>query len=289
MASSDLARRIAAREIDARHEVARHELCCAMFRLCSPRIRGRKRVYVEAKAKYHDVDVSIKGPELDAGDLGVLLALHAIAERDASDRESCETRGMLAPDAGHAGQRNAAARMESLRVCTTIAEVAAMTGAGKRDGLARRRIRAAIERLMGYTIAGSSGDQWGATHMIQRASERRGHVTIDLDYRATRAVLGEGQWAAISMRQWRECKTPLERLLLHRIAALTTGRPVPVSLDTLARGCWANDPRDDHDRRWRRQQVRDALAAGRCVPDGTVASLDARDVVTFRRSLKHAA
>jgi len=289
MASTDHSRRIAARAMDARAEVARHDLCWAQARLCSPRIRGRRRIYVEIVAQYNGVTIEIRGPELDAFDVGVLLAVYAIAAQDVSDRASCEERGMLAVDPAHAGQPNAAACMDSLRVQTTIAAIAEKVGRDSRDGDARKRIRQSISRLMSFTVAGTNGDTWGATHLIQRAGDTHGEITIDLDYRASLAVMGEGQWAAVSMRQWRECSSPLERVLLHRIAVLTTGRPVTVGLDVLARGCWADEARDDHDRRWRRQQVRDALAAGRALPSGITAETDARGVVTFRRSLNHAA
>lgn len=300
--SSDHARRVAAREMDARHEVARHELCCAMARLCSPRIRGRKRIYIEIATEYRGVKVEIKGPELDSFDLGVLLAIYALAAKDVTDRDTCESRALLADDPKRSGQPNAAAAMDSLRVRTNVAEVAEIVGRDGRDGDARKRIRESIARLMSFTVAGTRGETWGATHLIERAADALGQLTIDLDYRATRAVLGEGQWAAISMQRWRECRAPLDRVLLHRIAALTTGRPIQVSLDTLAAGCWADEPHGDHDLRWRRQQVRSSIVSGIAVPDGFTALIDARGIVTFKckspgkrkflrhpRSLGHAA
>lgn len=286
-ALSDVTKRCVARAIDARLEVARHELCCATARLYSPRARGH-RLFIEISAAYNGVIVEIRGPELDAMDLGVLLAIYALAGCDVSDRDTCEARGMLTTDAARGGKQNAAADMESLRVCTSIAAIAAMIGRDPRDGQARKRIRQSIARLMSITVAGTRGEKWGATALIKRPRDEDGRLTLDLDFRATRAVMGEGQWAAISMQQWRECRGDLERVLLHRVAALTTGRLRTVSLDVLADRCWAHDSKGDHDRRWRRQQVRDALLAGRVTPAGITASIDQRGLVTFTRSQKHA-
>lgn len=285
---SNVTKRYAARAIDARLEVARHELCCATARLYSPRARGH-RLFIEVSAAYNGVIVEIRGPELDSMDLGVLLAIYAIAGCDVSDRDTCEARGMLTSGSPRNSEPNAAADMESLRVVTSIAGIAAMIGRDPRDGQARKRIRQSIARLMSITVAGTRGEKWGATALIKRPRDDGGRLTLDLDYRATRAVTGEGQWAAISMQQWRNCRGDLERVLLHRVAALTTGRLISVSLDVLAERCWARDPSCEHDRRWRRQQVRDALLAGRVTPVGIAASIDQRGLVTFRRSQKHAA
>lgn len=269
--------------IDSRNEVARHELACAFLKIFVPRVRGR-RFIVETATEWAGVKLNVKAPVLDAFDLGVLLSIYAIAQRQVYGRNLApgkERPGLI--DEQHKGNGNGLAGEASLSVETSIGEIALMIGRDRRDGRAAKNIRAALERLAMIVLTAAQGESWGITHLLHAAAAKGGAVTIALDHRATKALIGDGQWAAISMKQWRECSGDVERVLLHRLAALTTGRPVAVKLDTLADACWADRAKDDHALRWRRQQVRDSIKAGRAVPAGFKASINAGGRVSFKR------
>lgn len=279
-ACTDAVRRIAAREIDAREEVARQDLATAMADIFTPRAK-RQRLWIETEVVYRGVRVRIAAPELDASDLGVLLALHAIAAGDVGDVARCAARGALIP--ADRRDENACGDLDSVRVNTSISEIARMIGRDARDGRAARAIRASLTRLMGVVITATNGDEWAITHLIDGAAARGGGVAVSLNYRATKAVTGTGQWAAVEMSRWRAASGDVERVLLHRIAALTTGRLVTVHLDTLASKCWTTKPKNDLARRQRRALIRKAIESGNAIPTGIAVSIDVAGLVTFSR------
>lgn len=277
-ACTDLARQIAAREIDARNEIARQDLATAMAEIFTPRIRGRRHV-VEVERVYRGVTVRITAPELDATDLGVLLALHAIAARDVRDLATCASRADLMPV--DRAECNDSRDMSSLVVHTSVHEIARMIGRDPRDGRAAAMIRAALRHLMMVVVEGSRGQSWGANHLIRAPSECGGRVVASLNYRATLAILGQGQWAAVDMARFRRA-SEIERVLMHRLAAhCTGGSPLPVSLDRLAETCWTRPAKDERRQRERVSLVRAALP--HVLPRDTAAVVDARGIVTFRR------
>lgn len=280
---TDIARQIAAREIDARNEIARQDLATAnaLADLVTPRVSGRRRAYIETACVWRGVRIEIRGPEIDPTDLGVLLALLALAIRDVRDIAPGVSRGELIP--ADRRDENSVAPLDSLNVQTTVAEIARMIGRDPRDGRARAAIRAAVSRLASVVMTPIADEDWGVTHLIRGAVARGGAVTASLNYRATKVIVGGGQWTPIDMARWRSARGDVERLLLHRIAALTTGRLVTAHLDTLAAKCWTTEPRHAHERRDRRGLVRAAIESGRVLPADIRAVIGAAGLVTFTR------
>lgn len=276
--STDLARRSLARELDARNDVARQDLATAMAEIFTPRIRGRRQI-VEAERTFHGVTVRITGPELDATDLGVLLALHAIAVRDVGDVAPCAARTNLLPDERKAV--NNARNSASLAIRTTVAAVAELLGRDSRDGRAAGMVRKSLRYLMMVVVEGERDGNWGANHLIAAAWDRGGALTVSLNYRATRAVMGTGQWAAVDVARFRSA-TEIERVLMHRLAAhCTGGAPLPVGLDRLVAVCWTRPAKSEVEARVRRSRIRAALP--RALPAGIIATVGQDGVVTFRR------
>lgn len=271
---------VAALAIDARAEVARDELACALAKIVTPRVYGRRWI-VETRIEWQGTRIDLKAPVIDATDLGVLLAIYAVASRACGDLAPGQSRGNLIPTEGR--KRNVLAQESSLAVRTTVGEIARMTGREKRDGRAGAAIRRAIGRLAMITLTTTRGDAWGVTHLIHGTASRGGHVDVALNYRTTRAILGGGQWAAVSMRQWREAGSGVERVVLHRLCALTTGVPVPVRLDTLSAACWVDPPKSAAVKRKRRALVRNAIVSGKAVPAGFRAIIKANGVVNFKK------
>lgn len=276
------ARRLAAREIDARNGIARQDLATAMAEIFTPRVRGRRQV-IETERVYRGVTVRITGPELDATDLAVLLALHALASRNVGDVAPCAERGDLLPIERR--PENVARDLDSLAVQTTVAEVAELIGRDARDGRAAVAIRRSLRYLMMVVVEGERDGSWGANHLVSAAASRGGALAVGLNYRATRAVMGAGQWAAVDMTRFRKA-TGIERVLMHRLAAHCTGGvPLPVGLDRLAAVCWTRPPKSDDDARKRRNRIRAALP--RALPADVSADVDQNGLVTFRRGTRN--
>lgn len=276
MACTKALKAIAAREIDARHRIARQDLATAFAEIFTPRIRGQRRV-LEVTRRYREVTVCINGPELDSGDLGVLLALLVIAERDVTDTAPARTRAGLIP-ASRRGEENAAAVLDSVGVQTSVAEIARMIGRDPRDGRAAQAVRRSLKYLMMVVIEGTRGELWGTTHLVGIVAGRGGWISVSLNYRATKAVMGSGQWAPVDMRRWVGA-TEVERILMHRLAAHCVGCPLPVSLTRLAATCWTRQPANSHEHARRVRKI--AAALPKALPVG-VTCMVINGLVTFR-------
>ena len=276
MACTKASKAIAAREIDARRRIARQDLATAFAGIFTPRIRGKRQV-VEVVRRYREVTVCVSGPELDAGDLGVLLALLVIAEKDVTDTAPAHTRAGLIP-AGQRGEENAAAVLDSVGVQTSVSEIARMTGRDPRDGRAARSVRRSLKYLMMVVIEATRGEMCGATHLIGIVIGHRGRMSVSLNYRATKAVIGSGHWAPVDMRRWAGA-TEVERILMHRLAAHCVGYPLPVSLTRLAATCWTRQPANSHEHARRVRKI--AAALPKALPVG-VTCMVINGLVTFR-------
>jgi len=279
---TEFARRTAAREIDAREEVARQDLATAIAEIFTPRVCGDRRV-IKTERTYGHVTVRIAGPELTATDLGVLLALYVLAARNVSDVAPCATRGGLMPLERR--DENAADGLDSLAVHTTLGEVAAMIGRDPRDTRAKDMVHGSLQYLMMVVVSGGRENRWAANHLISAAKDEGGGIVVYLNFRATHAVMGAGQWAAVDMARFREA-SEIERVLMHRLAAhCTGGAPLPVSLDRLAKTCWTRPPKNGDDARKRRNRIRDALPYA--LPANVTATIDQKGLVTFRRGTRN--
>ncbi len=230
----------ARRSMDARQGVARQDMALGLSPLVKPIIRG-KRVWLEGiKQSWNGGLLELAGPELDAGDLGVLLALLALALRNTGEQRlepGLAVQGML-PKSG--GKPNSAGDKDVLPLQTTLAAICREIGRDTEDGRAHAAIRASIKRLQGVVIEARSGDAWASTHLIAGAAGRgKGAVSVALNYRLTRAVLGTASYGRIRMSVWRRL-SPVGQCLYHWLACWRPGYGTcpPIWLDTLSRHVW---------------------------------------------------
>ena len=274
------AKRAIARAIDVRNGIARQDLAIAYMTIFSPRVRGA-RGWIERRTTWAGGTVEIAGPELDSTDLIVLLAITLAAGRGHENGEQCQ------PATMHAGLVVAAdgpaADQESLPVKIRIGEVAELIGRDRRAGSAARMIWRSVKRLMATVVSAESesGNTRIAQQLIQPSETHGAWLHTALNWRATRAVLGTGQWAPIDMLRMRNA-TEIERILMHRLAAHCVGHPLPVRLDRLVASCWTRPASNAADRRKRRQRVREALP--NVLPAGWRARVGKGGLVTFQRA-----
>jgi hypothetical protein len=248
--------------MDARQGVARQDMALGLAPFVKPAIRG-KRGWVEGvKQQWNGGTLELAGPELDAGDLGVLLALLALALRAAADKEphlesGREVKGIL-PEPG--GKPNAASEKDVLPMQTTLASICREIGRDPADGRAHTAIRNSLKRLQGVVIEARSGNDWASTHLISGAAGRgKAAVSITLNYRLTRAVLGTASYGRIRMSVWRQL-SPVGQCLYHWLACWRPGYGAcpPIRLDTLARHVWG-DEKQGAAQRERRRLLRAAI------------------------------
>jgi len=251
----------ARRSMDARQGVARQDMALGLAPFVKPVIRG-KRGWVEGvKQQWNCGVLELAGPELDASDLGVLLALLAIALRAVAvdeDEPQLEPghkiNGMLPTPRGPWGTPNAAAEKDVLAMQTTLAAICREIGRAPEDGRAHAAIRASIKRLQGVTIEARSGEQWASTHLIAGTAGRgKAAVNVTLNYRLTRAVLGTASYGRVSMNVWRQL-SPVGQCLYHWLSCWRPGPCAcpPIGLDTLARHVWGDEKQGAAQRERRR-------------------------------------
>jgi hypothetical protein len=248
--------------MDARQGVARQDMALGLAPFIRPVIRG-KRGWVEGvKQRWNGGVLELAGPELDAGDLGVLLALLSLALRASADEDESHlepgraVKGIL-PEAGGKGKPNAAAEKDVLPMQTTLAAICREIGRNPEDGRAHAAIRTSIKRLQGVVIEARSGEQWASTHLIAGAAGRgKAAVSITLNYRLTRAVLGTASYGRIRMSVWRQL-SPVSQCLYHFLACWRPGYGAcpQIRLDTLARHVW-RDAKQGAAQRERRRLLR---------------------------------
>jgi hypothetical protein len=249
--------------MDARQGVARQDMALGLASFIKPVIRGKRGLVEGVKQQWNGGTLELAGPELDAGDLGVLLALLALALRAAADKDEPHLEsghrinGMLPTPSSPKGTPNAATDKDVLTVQTTLAAVCREIGRDPEDGRAHTAIRASIKRLQGVVIEARSGGAWASTHLIAGAAGRgKAAVSITLNYRLTRAVLGTASYGRIRMSVWRQL-SPVSQCLYHFLACWRPGYGAcpQIRLDTLARHVW-RDAKQGAAQRERRRLLR---------------------------------
>ncbi len=253
----------ARREMDSRASIARQDMGFALASFVRPVVRG-KRMYVEGvKQAWMGGVLTISGPEIDAGDLGVLLTLLRLALQAlpaCDSKPGADVSGLL-PDAEHRQGTNRAGAHAVLTLKTTMASICRELGRDPEDGRAHAAVRASLRRLASIVVEGQTGGEWWAQTQLIRGSAGRGRgaVEVVLSYRLTWAVLGNGPYARIRMSTWRRL-SPVAQVLYHWLCSWRPGHGAcpAIKVDTLAAHVWGGINNDLARRR--RQQIRDALA-----------------------------
>uniref|UniRef100_D5X4Y3 Replication C family protein n=1 Tax=Thiomonas intermedia (strain K12) TaxID=75379 RepID=D5X4Y3_THIK1 len=233
-----------------------------------PVVRGKRGWIEGVKQPWNGGTLELNGPELDAGDLGVLLSLLALAlrhsvERGAEIATGGDVPGLLPAPGGRPGE-NRAADCDVMLLQTTLAAICREIGRDPNDGRAHAAIRKSIKRLQGFVIEARSGDRLATTHLIADTAGRSkgaGAVSVALSYRLARAVIGEGSYGRVRMGEWREL-SPTAQCLYHFLACWRPGygQCPTIGLDTIARHVWGAAPATGAVLRDRRRMLRAALS-----------------------------
>lgn len=252
----------ARREMDARAGVARQDMGFALASFVRPAIRGRREYIEGVKQAWMGGILTISGPELDAGDLGVLLALMHLALQalpECDSKPGADVPGLL-PAAEQRRGTNRAGAHAALTLKTSMAAMCRELDRDPDDGRAHASVRASLRRLASIVVEAQTEEAWAQTHLLRGAAGRgRCAVEVTLSYRLTWALLGNGPHTHIRIDAWRRL-SPVAQVLYHWLCAWRPGHGVcpMIKLDTLATHVWGC-VNSDLTRR-RRQQIRGALA-----------------------------
>lgn len=243
----------ARKRIEISREVARQDMAIGLMSLFCQLRDSRTRKYIEEiKQPWNGGLISVNGPELSSFDQDVLFALLAIAlQRDCEKKSGSEI-----PEINAGGQVESA---DTLTLRTGYAEMARIMGYESED---MKPIKKAIKRLSSVVVEAKTKDAWATSHLIHGAAGKgRGAVKVVFSWRLTRALLGDGSYAAISMSNRRILPTGLARLVhawLCAWFASQSGRR-SISLETLESHIYREPAKSDRTTRDRRQKLRAAV------------------------------
>ncbi|MGE0106623.1 MAG: replication protein C, IncQ-type [Thiomonas sp.] len=264
MAQSKALTPTARRSLDARHGIARQDMATGLAGLFRPVIRG-KRAWVEGiHQPWNGGILEFAGPELDAGDLLVLLACQVIALRQHEDGSATKRAGKEAAIVPQtkAQAENKALEAPTLGIQTAMAEICRLIGRDPDDGRAHAAIKASLKRLSAIVVEARAGGDWATTQLLASpAGNRRGAVTVALNYRLTRALLGEGSYGRIDV-QALAALPPITQVLAAWLACWRPGygQCPAIGLDTLCGHVWREPAKGSAQQRDRRRQAKKALA-----------------------------
>jgi|GEM_PF-6708542 hypothetical protein len=190
-------------EIDARNEVARLDMAFGLASIVRPARSGLEKKAIEKKQPWKGGEVTFKGIELDDNEFGVLLALLVIAEKNPILKKGRESQGLLPVTR----KTNLASDADVVTINTTYAEIRRILDL-KSDGRNNNdAIFSSITTLATIVVEASFDDDRAFTHLIGNGTgEENKSLSLTLSYRLTRALLGEGSYAAIEMRTFRKLR-----------------------------------------------------------------------------------
>ncbi len=251
----------ARRRIEISREVARQDMAIGLMSLfCQLRDSKTRKYIEEIKQPWNGGVISVNGPELSSFDQDVLFGLLALALQRERD---CEKKsGLEIPEINAGGGVESA---DTLTLRTGYAELARIMGYESED---MKPIKKAIKRLSSVVVEAQTKDAWATSHLIHGAAGKgRGAVKVVFSWRLTRALLGDGSYAAVSMSDRRILPGGLARLVhawLCAWFASQSGRR-SISLETLESHVYREPAKSDRTTRDRRQKLRAAVDSLRMI------------------------
>ncbi len=267
-------------------QVAKNEMAIGLMSVFRPLPDGAVRREVMFDQKFADWQVRIHGVEMNIFEQGIFLSILALAG-DGVMQTAMEA-GMVPklPDNSNPNaprdakpEDNTAALRECVKVNTSIAELCRMAGiADAPGGQTRAAIKAAFSRLAMLTVFAQDGrGKWGITHLISGGlgSDQDGKVSVWLNPRSTRAVLGERAYAPVSMQVWRELPSQPAKALYAWLCAWFAGGTGTrqISMDALEIHVFGALAKSKPTKSRRRKEIRVALAAIEQETTGEIAAM----------------
>jgi hypothetical protein len=269
-------------------QVAKNEMALGLMSVFRPLPDGAQRHEVIIEQKFAGGQVRVHGVEMNVFEQGIFLSVLALTGDGLM--QSAKEAGLLPtlPDNSNPNaprdakpEDNSAAQGQSVRVNTSIAELCRMAGLAEEPSRGTRAaIKTAFSRLAMLTVfAQDERGKWGLTHLIGggMGDDPAGKVSVWLNPRSTRAVLGERAYAPVSMQVWRELPTPPAKVLYAWLCAWFAGGTGTrqISMDALEIHVFGALAKSKQTRSDRRKEIRTALTAIERATTGEIATTPA--------------
>jgi hypothetical protein len=241
-------------------EVARQDMAIGLsgfFRVIN---RNAVRREVKSCQAWNGGTVTIRGVECDDGDLSVLLSILSLSLQQEGGvlQAGRNAPAGLVTDTRH---ENTAMDAMTFQLCTTQAAICRGAGVGT-GGSGWAAVKDSLERLATLVVAGEAPGckRYAVTHLIQHGYAEDGKVRITLSMRLTRALLGEGSYAAVQMPKYRQLATPTGRILFTWFASWYGGSSGhrAIGMDTLEMHAYGNNATARSTRCRRQKDIRTA-------------------------------
>jgi hypothetical protein len=252
--SNKLKRAIASREIDARNDVARLDMAFGLASVARPRKTGAQpKAFAETiKQTWVGGVIGIRGIALSDHDLGVLLALIILAEQQKPVVEQgVSIEGLLLPTKSE----NAATVADVVTVKTTHAKVAMTMGIKSKGSCVNDAIWESLKNLATIVIDVKDNNRVALTHLIKQGQGTKDTaLVVTLSYRITRAIFGDGSFAAVDMRIFAALPKGAARIMYVWLASWFGGASGTrhIKIDNLAVHVWGSDATAEEVREHRR-------------------------------------
>ncbi len=221
--------------------------------------RDRKEVTLEQA--WNGGKVIIQGVECDEGDLGVLLAILSLAMKN---DEYVLLPGNQAPPGLITDRRpqNLALTNDVLVLKTTKAEICRAVGV-EAAGNQWVSVDKSLRRLMTIVVEGRADKQHVKTHLIHDEWGEDGGLNIHISARLTKAVMGEGSYAAVSMRTYRKLRSAPAKILYGWLSAWFGGVKAgerSISFEKIERHVYGGLANEKSTRSRRKKAISEAIA-----------------------------
>lgn len=228
---------LASAAIDARNDVARFDMACGLASLARPLKTGARREAFHIKQKWNGGSLDIVGVALSDYDLGVLLALIVLAEKQQPEPQLGSEISNLLPATT---EENLAKGLEVVTINTSFAAIKKILGVTTDDGNTNDVIWESLRLLATTVVDARDGKRRAITHLISYGKGLEDSLSVTLSYRLTRALMGAGSYAAIKMDVFARLPRGTVRILYVWLSSWYGGAlgARAVGINTLVESVW---------------------------------------------------
>lgn len=218
---------------DNKASVLRYEMATGIAPIARPLKKGAKRYIMDIKQKWKGGEIRYYGAELDDTDLGVLLALLFIAQKQQPKTQpgsqienllpsDSKIRNLFPEEVGSEGEiANFAKQKEVVAIKASYTEIRQLLGIKGEGKSNDKTINECLLHLSTIVVYFRKGKDNSFTHLIQSGRGRDGKLDIALSYRLTASLLGlnESNYGAIDFNLFNSLSKGTARILYVFLAS----------------------------------------------------------------------
>jgi len=176
--------------IDNENAVVRVDMAMGIAPIARPLKKGVKRCLIDYKQSWKTGVIRFIGSELDDTDLGILLAIMFIAQKQKPETILGEAAGTLLPNCFEDSKENLATEKEVIIVKTSYSEIRELLGKKGDGGSNDRTIDDSLVRISTIVVHSRFDKKTSFSHLIQAGRGDDDRLTVALSFRLTKVLLG---------------------------------------------------------------------------------------------------